>query len=92
MIETGPINADGVYRLNDGRPTAKSEGTVQVLNENGAHTYTLGAIAEDNVTFVPYNNGVITKDAHVRHGQGAILALQVSGVTGGDDLRVMYAG
>lgn len=92
MIRLGPINTNGVHRLNGGKPTMHTSGSVQIVNEDGGHTYTLGTIAEDNETFTPYNNGVITKDAHIRHGVGVVLALQVTGVSDGDDLLVLYSG
>jgi len=92
MIETAQINADGTYRLNNGWPTKRSEGTVIIINPNGAHTYTMGIIQEDNGTFKAYSNGVFTEDVHVRHGVGAILAVQVSGTTPGDNLQFGYTG
>ena len=92
MIETQVINADGTYRLNGGDPTRKSEGSIVIINPNGAHTYTLGVIREDNSTFKGYTNGTFSEDVHVRHGVGAILAVNVSGLTPGDDLQFGYTG
>ena len=91
MIFTDPINADGVYPVNKGDPTRVSEGTVVIANPNVAHTYTVG-FQDQEGNFVPYSNGVFTSDVHVRHGISALVSVQVSGITPGDDLRIGYAG
>ncbi len=92
MIETAAINSDGTYRLNDGRATRYSEGTVIIINPDGGHSYTAGIILEDNITFKAYSNGSFSEDIHVRHGKGALLAVQVTGVSGGDNLQFGYTG
>jgi len=93
MITTGPINATGVYQINAGRATRRDNGTVIIINPDGAHTYTVGVIADDGETFVAYSGGVITADGNFCHGVGANIAVQVGGtVTPGDDLLIGYCG
>ena len=92
MIYVDLINATGTYDLNAGDTTKASEGTVYIGNPNGSHTYTVGTKSRDD-SFVGLPDGLITGTAHVLHGKGARLQLQVGGaVTPGDDLDVGYAG
>ena len=91
MIFVDLINANGTYDLNAGDTCKASEGTVYISNPNGAHTYTVGTKNRDDA-FIALPDGVITGTAHVLHGKGARLQLNITGVTPGDDLDVGYAG
>lgn len=79
------ITVNGEYPLpeNDTHNAILPDKTsVQILENSASATVTFGRFDQDG-DFVAFDNGIIATDDVLYHGRGCLLAISVTGISGG---------
>jgi len=84
------VTTDGVYPISDG-PTKRDFAGIYFQGNTGAHSFQIG-YSDMFGAFQPIQGGAIVDDSFLFLGYDLLLMVQVSGMTGGDQIIIGYAG
>ena len=79
------ITANGEYPLPESdshNAILPDQTSVQILENSASAVVEFGRF-DENGTFAAFNNGIISTDEVLFHGRGCLLAISVTGISGG---------